>query len=39
MNYKEFIKLSKEQQKIYWEMAKAQYLEKTQKETAKRGNA
>ena len=39
MKHKDFVKQSKEQQEIYWEQARAKYLEKLQKETAKRPTA
>lgn len=39
MKHKDFVKLSKEQQEIYWEQARSKFLEKLQKETAKRPTA
>ena len=39
MKHKDFVKLSKEQQEIYWEQARSKFLEKLQKETAKRTTA
>ena len=39
MKHKDFVKLSKEQQEIYWEQARSKFLEKLQKETSKRPTA